>query len=500
MTLLHDMAQTAAATLRDNSARAEKKNSIDFVTPDLTDVTSRKKLYQIWWAYYTNKIYTPYADGGYRNLINSYLSTSKIGDIEGIYNPTERIVDCYQLVFSGVLGREIKIDKKLPDGTSVHPAIPDALGKVWQWSNFNREKQLLARYGAALGTCGIRITAKNHADPEKRRIYLKVEHPSKILDLKTDVFGNITEIMFEYDILDGDVGGEKRTYTIREYMSKTTFASWRDDEPYDLINKTLGGEFSSYENELGVVPYVLVNHKNIGTPYGVPAIYGHERKIDQINMIAAHINQQIRRHVSVTWFMEAGGPSPQRIEIGDMSVVYVQKELGQTSQASIEPMVANLNLGDSISQLNGMIGELSNALPELKATDGQFLSHQSGGTVAQLRLPAENKIVEARGSYEDALIKAQKIALSLGILYEVPGFDLGTGIGTREAADEAYHSGAEEHIFETRPALPLTVDDKLTIAKSKQIEEGKAAQGGFGGDNTSVPSSDSTPASSQSGG
>lgn len=478
------------------------------LVPFLDDISSRRVLYRIWWGYYTNNIYESEVDGGLRRVVNDYLSDARVGNIAGLFNPIQRVVDTYQLVFDGNFGNQIKIDEKLEDGkTPVNKAVPEALSKVWRWSNINKEKELLCRYTPTFGTCGIRIVAKNDPLPEKRRIYLKVEHPSRILDLEVDNHNNITQILLEYEIEEGDIAerfmanptgilddfrAERRTYLIREYMSKDKFWATRDDKPYDMINKVENGPYSSYENISGIVPYVLVPQNYVGSPFGLPSFYGHERKVDHLNALVAHINQQIRHHVTATWFLEAGGPPPDRIEIGDMTVVYVQKELGQTSSASMTPIVANLNLADAITQVKTLQEELQNSMPELKATDGQFLSHQSGGTVAQLRLPAEQRIMSARSNYEDALVRAQKIALSLGILYEVPDFDLGTGTGSREAADEAYVSGAEDHKFNDRPALPLTVDDELQIAKTEQAlaaaeDPGKPAV--VGGNNKTIPTS-----------
>jgi hypothetical protein len=120
----------------------------------------------------------------------------------------------------------------------------------------------------------------------------------------------------------------------------------------------------------------------------------------------------------------------------------------------------------------------------MKATDGQFLSHQSGGTVAQLRLPAEQRILGARTNIEADFIKAQQIALSLGILHGL--WDLGTGMGTRAAADRAYEQGLEDHRFNKRSALPLTVDDVLQVSKARALDAGNNAPN-KGGNNTNLP-------------
>jgi hypothetical protein len=77
------------------------------------------------------------------------------------------------------------------------------------------------------------------------------------------------------------------------------------------------------------------------------------------------------------------------------------------------------------------------------------LSGQSGETIAELRKPSSDLIATGRVNYEDGLIRAQMQALSVGILYDM--WDLGTGMGSREAADRAYMGGFEDHKFNSRP-------------------------------------------------
>jgi hypothetical protein len=70
-------------------------------------------------------------------------------------------------------------------------------------------------------------------------------------------------------------------------------------------------------------------------------------------------------------------------------------------------------------------------------------------------------------------------------------WDLGEGMGSREIADKTYAIGLENHKFINRSALPLTTDDKLTLAKAKQAQaaaDSPEVPGVQGGDNTSIPS------------
>jgi hypothetical protein len=369
-----------------------------------------------------------------------------------------------------------------------------------------------------LGTCGIRITARNTGDVKTSRVYLTVEHPSRVLDLDRDSRGNLEQILLEHRRMEGNIApkevlktparvGEaddiRREHVYLEYMSKTEFWMKRDNEWWDFKNErvVLTKDEATYPNKLGIVPYRLVQAENYGGNFGLPVFAGNERKVDHINALANHVNQQIHRHVTVTWFLETGGEAPKYMELGDQNLVVVQRTFGQQGGGSstLKAMVADLDLAGSIAQLETMMGELGNSMPELKATDGEFLSHQSGGTVAQLRTPAELRLLSARANFEQALIGAQKIALSLGILYGL--WDLGTGAKSLEAAERAYHEGFEEHRFNSRPIMPLTVDDKLTLAKTEAAlnpaesgaQPGTPGGGSTnGGDNTGVPKKPST--------
>lgn len=480
-------------SLRRDTPEVTKMNAA--VAPLLNHADTRRILYKLWWAYYDNSVYKSINEGGWRKLINERLGDAKVGGLAGLYNPVERAADAYQFVFDGVFGDEITIDTKQPDGkTAVNDKIKAPIEQIWKWSNMTDEAELLCRYTPVLGSCGIRIAVKNDTNVDKRRVYLSIEHPNLIRDVEVDARGNIRQIILEYDKLEGEiseVGGDAQEWhSYVEYMSDKEFWMQRDGDWWNMATQQAVDtkEAAIVTNIAGFVPYVIVRHRNVGGTFGVPCFFGQEEKIDHVNALATHIAHQIHKHVTATWLLEAGGPEPDFMQLGDMNVIYVQRELGQTSAAKMEALVADLSLTESADFVSQLQTELMNSMPELKATDGQFLSHQSGGTVSQLRTPAEQRIKKGRWAIETGLVKAQKIALSLGVVYNM--WDLGTGMG-RAAADKAYNDGLLDHRFAKRPALPLTVDDQLILAKAEAAEQSATAPR-QGGNNKSIPAPSAT--------
>lgn len=478
--------------------------------PLLGDTDARRNLYKLWWAYYDNSVYLPQEWGGYRDFVNTLLGSAATGNLAALFNPVERAVRAYEYVFDGRFGEEILIDDKRDSQEDVLEATRDAVYSIWKWSDINSWKNKLLLRTAALGSCGLRISYTN--DENGKRIMMLPEHPSNIKFIEKDTRGNITQIVLEYERVEGefydDGDNPRQLHRYIEYMSRDKFWMVRDGEWWNYTLRDGRGDFvdtkeeATVPNRLGIVPYVLVTQNDIGADFGVPCFYGQERKIDHLNALAAHINYQIHKHVVPTWLIEAGGPPPDKIVIGDQVIWYVQKEAGVASQVSVQDLVSKMNLGEAIEQQGTLLGELSNSMPELKATDGAFISHQSGNTVAQLRTPAEQRIMNARDFIESALVKAQQICISLGILQGM--WDLGTGMNSKVRADEAFAKNLTLHRFNKRSALPLSVDDQLTLSKARQAEAAALnpeVKGVVGGDNTAIPSPDTrTPTTTTSSG
>jgi hypothetical protein len=411
----------------------------------------RRAAFDAWEAYYHNSIYEPLSGGGQREQVNATLGNAAAADLAGLYNPVAEVVDLYQHVFGGAFlpSDDTETEDEPTDirASARNPLVLPALDRIWQWSNLDVSKQQMCRLAPLHGTCGLRIVAVNDPDPLRRRVYLKPEHPRLISDVEQDARGNVSAIMLEYEVTEG-LGDAQEIVRVREELDKQEFRIYRDDRLT-----------SAEPNALGVVPYVLLRHQDTGDAFGLNAFYRARSPIDRLNALMTHVNTQIHEHVKVDWLIATSGDPPVRFELTGRNVIYVKLAAGAPTPL-VEPMVASLNLADAISQATLLIGQIENRLPELKATSGVYLSGQSGETIAQLRAPAEHRLGLARATYEDALIRAQQICLSWGILMGL--WDLGTGTGTREAADTAYRQGLEDHHLNRRALLPPVTSPTTT--------------------------------------
>lgn len=419
----------------------------------------RVSVFNVWAGYVANTIYLPQSEGGQREAINATLGNGESADLVGAYNPCAQIVDAYLNIYGGRFGEEIQIDN-----TRLRPHID----QIWQWSMIERQRPLLCRIPATYGTMGLRIV------DDVDRIRIKPEHPSIIRSVEDDAYGNITGIELEYEETRG-LGDDAKTLTIREVLTRETLETYRVDiagglHPFDV--RTWRDDRGAVQpNTLGVVPYVLVQHEYDGTIWGKNAFHRIRAPLDRVNALITHTDVLIFRHLNGVLLMAADGPAPTSIDLTGLKVAYLNTT-GSTKPPFVEWLVAKLDLPAALAQVLAQIDLIQDSAPETRIMAGKYLSGQSGETVIQLRKAAEEAILLARSNAEHGLVTAQKIALSLGIIRGL--WDLGTGTGSKEAADRAYQTGLEDHAFIARPAFRS--EARATQPVTMPIEEGEDEQ------------------------
>jgi hypothetical protein len=348
---------------------------------------------------------------------------------------------------------------------------------LWRWSNLDTNKALIQRQAAMLGTVGLRIDARADADPLRRKVRIRRIHPGDITDFDEDADGNVTAVKLEYSVMVGPLGGQRDSVPFEEIITKDEYMAFRDGKPWDMVTNAPGG---ARPNTLGVCPVVLLRHLDNGGEYGVPAMFGSEEIIHLLNWMVSTQNESVLRHVFPQWAAITPGASPKTYDMGRNKVVHIQTRQGDPA-SSIQAMVAALDQAGATNFWQACREALWERQPEMILGNLKTLSGQSGETIANLLKPCEQAIELAKTNYEDAFKRAIKIGLSWMVLLGI--LDVGSGTGTREAADRSFLNGQEDFEFERRSSLPETVYDRIQRAKADvagKVEGFNAAKAGQG--------------------
>lgn len=423
--------------------------------PFVWDWQARRDSYRRWDSMYENSAYLSARDGGLRETILEEIGElDESKPINGYFEPVAPIVDSYRQCLRGQLDRQLKIE--VADTVTNADSLISAIRRIWRWSNFDEQKDVMAFYAANHGTVGLRVEAIGEGSAARIRM---IPVPAgEIVDFDEDAQGNIRSVLLEYTVLRGALGGQRDEVTFREEIGKDRMVRYSDGKKVDSI-----------ENPIGVCPFVILRHRDVGREFGIPAHFGTEKQVHLINYLLTRFGLSVDRHVFANWFLTASGPPPTEMKIGDSHIAYTQTQPGDT-KPTMEAVVANLDYAGMWPIVMGLIAHVRHRQPELTLSYLESLSGQSGETIAKLLLPFEDRVYAARARYERAVVNATRIGVSLGIRMGL--WDVGSGVSSVNAANTAYQSGREDFAFNERPALPPTAYDrqKRAEADTKQLE------------------------------
>lgn len=406
-----------------------------------SDADSRGLRYRRFWDYYTNNLYNQLSSHkGMRGLYRH---------IRPIYNPVTRLVDFYVAkVYGGELNLTDGRGGAIPLVTD-DDALRGAVCQLWRWSNWQAKKQLFVRWGACLGDVALKVVD----DPDRAKVYLQVLHPRMLRDAQFDWRGNITAAVIEYDDFEPSSGGKGyyQAYTYKETITKEGFATFKNGEPFDYYG--IGAE---WDNPYGFVPLVVAVHKDVGLDWGMCCFHADDVKIDELNDQASVLNDRMRRANNPMWLM-AGVRGRSEIDNSTTDATTDEKSrqkenvLYGPENATATAMVSDVGMAQSLENIRAILEELERDYPELalhrlRERGGEW----SGRAISLVYQDAVDRVVEARGNYDGALVRAQQMALSIGGMRRYAGFE---AFGL-----ESYERGDEEHRIGSRPVLASGVD------------------------------------------
>jgi hypothetical protein len=373
-------------------------------------------------------------------------------------NPAHRAVEFHVTkLWPGPLKTALPILAKKP--------IQDAIQQIWSWSNFAAQKQVLSRWYSNFGDLFIKVAQKVQGD-QVSSVYLDPLKPKYVTDLELDERGFITYIRI-------DVPTQEANHT--EVWSKTRggYRLWKHNRaittPIDQLG-TPTDEKSFEELGFDFIPIVHAKFQDVGETRGVGCFVHALDKIDEANRQATRLHQILFRYNKPTQAISANGidaqgkPLPPPKVQGrddsssdDASVVLGDDDLFTLpGMSKLEQMVPQLQYADALSILNAQMTEISHDLPEVLYFELRDKGDLSGVAIQRLLGPAIDRVIEARGNAEPALVRANQMALTIAGIHQLQGFaELGS-----------FEDGDFEHTFAERDVIPLSKKERAETVKS----------------------------------
>lgn len=438
-----------------------------------------------WWSYATvsltrNEKAAPWREQ-YRALRAYYLNNGlyellyrMLAAVEGkeaamrpLRNPAFRVVEFYAAkLWPGTLPEALPIE--FPKQKE-NPELKAAIEQLWQWSNWNVEKQTCARWFANYGDMFIKVAAKGQPVD---RVFMQNIEPEHVTDFDADERGYLTYVRMDIPRTRRGDDGKLQAYTHTEVWTKENYRLWEHDKgdatPIDQLGKpTEESPLTAFG--IDFVPVVWVPFRSIGDERGVGAFTLQLDKIDEVNRQATRLSQMLYRYNKALWLALAndkdtagrplpaprvGGPSPEpgrmgKLEVEDDAVI------GMPGYSSLQSLVPAINYRDALGVLQAQESELEADLPELAYYRLRDKGDLSGRAIRSLLGDAIDRLNEARGNGEAGIIRAQQMGLTMGAAANLEKFrDIGT-----------YANGDFEHKFAERDPFPLGDNERAETAK-----------------------------------
>lgn len=347
----------------------------------------------------------------------------------------------------------------LPDALPIvtdNAALVPAIEQLWTWSNWAAQKQVAARWLAMFGDVFIKVTES----PDRSRVYMALIDPAQVTDFDTDTRGYLTYIRI--DVPQVERRGDK---TVRvwhtEVWEPDRYRLWVHDKGADEELARLGTPREDKPlSVFGIdfVPFVHCMFRDVGEERGQAAIWPALEKIDEANLKATRLSQLLFRHNNVNWAIGGMGndatgrplPPPSINGAGasasdDPYSLTMQGErfFRLPGNSQLTALVPALNYDAALAILNADMMELEHDLPELAYAriSEQAGANLSGRAIRFMLTPAIDRVLEARGNAESALIRAHQMALTIGA-----NTGLFKNIGSYDAGDFA-HSFADRDVI-----------------------------------------------------
>jgi hypothetical protein len=403
--------------------------------PSGEDVT-----YPVLMAYYNQ-------NGLYQDLMaNAFYLNEWHEAMKPLRNPANRSVEFFvNKIIPGVLPESLPIQTD-------NESIIDPIHQIWKWSNLNANKSPSVRWLSIYGDIFIHPTS----NAEGSRVYHQFIEPQYVTNWSEDERGNIT--MSRIDIPLDEKG---KTHT--ELWLPDTYFIWEHNLGASTPVKNLNGLIQTGDSieDYGIdfVPFVHAKFRDIGEKRGIGAFTHCLDKIDEANRMATRLHQLLFRYNKAIWAVMAnsvdseGMPLPPPTISADALTQEDDDIMRLPGTTSMDALIPDLKYQDALSILQDHMKEIEKDLPELAYYE-LVDQNLSGIAMARALGGAVSRAEEARANYEQALIRADEMALTMGV-----SLSIFSGIG-------AFENGDFEHQFKHREIFEVSATEKAAALKN----------------------------------
>jgi hypothetical protein len=465
------MASTQAITaFREAYFDADTMDHTD--TSDWADFDARKMRYAMLWAFFQGSVYRDIHTWA-RKMRADFGLYKYTRDL---YNPAFQLGSFYQTyIWGGPLDADAGDGRETPSALPIlteNELLRPAIAQLWAWSNWKTKRKLASLYGGVLGDVFLQVID----DTLRNKVYIKIVHPGIVRDLILDPFGNVKGYSIEYQRTDPESSEDKEvTYMERVHRvgDSVIFEMYKEGQPFDwdydqTLDESGAGPQPIREIPYGFVPMVFIPHRDRGLGWGAAEPFNKLALFREVDDQASKLNDQVRKIVDSPWLfsgLEAPTVSPAptgaassstRPEPGREEVpALYSREPG----ASAQPLVAPLDIGAVVANIQAMLGQLEKAYPELALYRVREGGDLSGRAIQLIQRDAESKVVDYRDAYDGSLVRAHQMAIAIGGFRELEafkGFNL-----------ESFEAGNLDHQIGTRPVFAKDPRDELDLEAAR---------------------------------
>lgn len=444
-------------------------------------IEARRLRYAINWAFYSFDQYRDLHKWSrkYRSDYGLYRNT------RSIYSPTFRLVELHVGHIHGG-----PLDPLAGDGKAIPTAIPittsnedlrAAIGTLWRASRWATWKDVWVRWGVALGDVALCV----EDDPIRKEVALCPVHPRSIRDVTLDRQGNVQgyyrEEMRVHPKSPVDAMGNPRYALYGEHCSRgqgdeIQYQTYLDGKPF-----AWNGVASDWVLPYGFVPMVLTQHLNVGLPWGVSESHAAMSRTREVDDLGSKLNDQVRKLVEAPWLITGckGGnsdfstsrdtleqtPSGRETDREKSLLMFIKSE-----NAKAQAMVADVKIAEVSEHIGTILAEMAQDYPELRYDTLRASGSVTGQALREARKPAEQKFQMRRAAYDESLIRAQQMAISIGGYRQYAGYEE-FGLESYKAGDLAHQVG-NRSVFGHDPIEALEEESLFWSVADQAVKSG----------------------------